>query len=351
MKKAVFIVQGEGRGHLSQALAMMELCVEAGIQVSKVFVGKGKGKVLPAYFTEKMGPDLVEFQSPYFLRTPNRKGIYIGRTLLYHALLSLRYFREAKRLRREITAEAPQLVINFYELVGSLAMRRLPPQIRRMGIGHHFLLHLERYPCGSGKAIHRSLLSLHTRMVLKACDQVLALSFRNREGRGKIRVVPPLVRREFRDSAWSRGSFVLIYLLNEGYIADILQVARRHPEERFEVFSALPPATRVPPGITLHAFDGPLFRERMLRCRSLVSTAGFETLAEAATLGIPLAVVPVRNHFEQGCNSQDLEKSGLGRAFARMNEEALLWEGEAPDPAFRTWVEQAGEIITKFITE
>lgn len=336
---------------MSQALAMMEICVEAGIQVSKVYVGKGKGKVLPAYFREKTGPGLVEFQSPYFLRTPNRKGIYIGRTLLYNALLSLRYLREAKRLRREITDQAPQLVINFYELVGALAMRRLPPQIRRLGIGHHFLLHLEHYPCGRAKVIHRSLLSWHSRLVLKGCDQVLALSFRRGEGKGKIAVVPPLVRREFREASWSRGSFVLVYLLNEGYMADIMQVALQHPEKRFEVFSALPPDTKVPPGITLHAFDGPLFRDRMLCCRSLVSTAGFDTLAEAATLGIPLAVVPVQNHFEQGCNSHDLERSGLGRAFAHMNEEALLWEGEAPDPAFRPWVEQAGEIITKFITE
>ena len=52
--KYLFIVQGEGRGHLTQAIAMYHLLKRSGSEVVEVLVGKSRCAELPAFFLERM---------------------------------------------------------------------------------------------------------------------------------------------------------------------------------------------------------------------------------------------------------------------------------------------------------
>lgn len=350
MARTLFIVQGEGRGHLSQAVALKEYLEDAGHSVETVFAGSNSSRPLPDYFKEDFGERLKLFSSPWFLRTPNKKGIYIFRTLLFNLTRIFKYLGEVKRIRREIVRTAPDVVVNFYDVVGALALRKIPKDIRRIGIGHHFSLHLEGYPCKKRNAFHRALLVMHTRVIMKSCDRVLALSFRERAGNDQISVVPPLVRKEFREAHYEKGPDYLVYLLNEGYIVDLIRLARKVPKQVFNVFSDLPAHIPVPKGIRLHPVNDRAFREKMLSCRAVISTSGFDTVAEAACMGVPLAVVPVENHFEQLCNSMDVERSGVGEILKDFTEESLDRIEGRDQSAFRQWVNQAGIQILKHIS-
>ena len=86
MATCLFIVQGEGKGHMSQAMALKEHLEEAGHIVVGLFLGTRPKHKVPDYFTEGFAGRLHTFESPWFLRTPNKKGIYIGRTLLFNLL-------------------------------------------------------------------------------------------------------------------------------------------------------------------------------------------------------------------------------------------------------------------------
>ena len=46
----VFIIQGEGRGHLTQAMTMERLLLDAGHEVPLMLVGKSPARKLPAFF-------------------------------------------------------------------------------------------------------------------------------------------------------------------------------------------------------------------------------------------------------------------------------------------------------------
>ena len=192
------------------------------------------------------------FQSPYFLRTPNRKGIYVGRTILFNLLRALLYIREVRRLRNEINGMAPDVVFNFYDVVGALALKKAAPGIRRIGIGHHFFLHLEGYACNRGPALHRWLLSKHTEIVMHSCDRVLALSYRELSGNQAIEVVPPLIRKGFRELTHQPGTRYLVYLMNEGFVYDLIRIGREDPGFKADVFTNLLPEIRLPEGIRLH---------------------------------------------------------------------------------------------------
>ena len=351
MARSIFIIQGEGRGHLSQSIAMKEILEEAGHSVEAAYVGKNSRSSFPDYFLDSFGDKLKYFQSPYFLRTPNRKGIYIGKTLLHNLFRSLIYLKEAARLRREITSSNPDLVFNFYDVVGALAFRKTHPEIKRIGVGHHFFLHLDGYRCKGGSAWHRWLLAVHTRKIINSCDRVLALSFRPSEGDTRISVVPPLIRSKFREVTWQPGERYLAYFLHEGFIFDLIALSRHDPEFTADVFTNLIPGIELPPGLSLYPVNEEGFRDKMSTCRGLITTAGFDTVAEAAFLGIPLLAIPAKHHFEQKCNSQDLERAGIGFVSNRIGKEQVSQLKAFDNSKYRDWVRSAGERIIKTIWE
>jgi uncharacterized protein (TIGR00661 family) len=336
---------------MSQALSLKEYLEEAGHTVEGVCLGSRPDPEVPGYFSEAFAGRLHYFQSPYFLRTPNKKGIYIGRTLLLHLLRFPLYLMEARRIRKLIRVLKPGVVFNFYELVGALALRRPLPGVKRMGVGHHFFLHLDHYRCQGGSLWHRFLLKTHTRIIMRSCDRVLALSFREVNSTTEIQVVPPLVRRSFRDISYRQGERYLAYFLNEGRLYDLVRLARTHPDLRVDLFTSLNPGSELPEGIALHPFDEDRFIQLMASCRGLITSAGFDTVAEAAFHGIPLIVIPVTNHFEQLCNAADIARSGIGVSVTGLNQE-VLGDMRQKDPAgYRAWAAGAGAHVLKWMNE
>lgn len=361
MARCVFIVQGEGRGHLSQAQALDEYLQEAGHEVHRVLVGTASGSAesLPAYFREQFGGRLETFYSPGFVKSHNRKGILVGRSFWLNLLRAPLYLTEVRRLRRLLKESPADHIFNFYELIGALALRRRPATPGRSGpvriaIGHHFYHHLQGYPAagslpassssdlgrpegrtagGRGRRfplapLHTFLMKSHTRLVLGGSDRAWALSLVPLEGSGKIELVPPLIRRAFRELSHQPGERYLVYVLSEGYVYDLIRLAREIPDFRADVFaSALPGNIRLPDGLKLHEPDAEKFRIFMTRCRALITTAGFETVAEALHAGVPLGVIPAQGHFEQYCNAADFEALGLGCWMKRLGPGELTGLG------------------------
>jgi uncharacterized protein (TIGR00661 family) len=351
MADCVFIVQGEGRGHMSQSIALKEYLDKAGHVVKTVFVGTPHSASLPDYLRDHFPNAIRTFQSPYFLGTPNKKGIYVGRTLLFNLLRSFIYLREVQRIRREIDLLEPEVVFNFYDVVGALALKKVKKTIQRIGIGHHFLLHLKDYFGETSPRWHRFLLSVHTRIILSSCDRILALSFSEQPKSPAMEAVPPLIRRDFREMTYHRGDRYLVYLLKEGYIYDLISLARKDPLFLADVFTNEIPEIDLPAGIRIHSLSGALFRKLMAHCKGLITTAGFDVAAEAAYHGIPLAVIPAGNHFEQKCNGIDIEQHGIGLHVDRI-EPAMTGRMRPSDPAmFRKWVEKSEALVLNCLKE
>lgn len=72
--KVLFIVQGEGRGHLTQAITMEELLRRNGHEVVEVLVGKSNLRCLPGFFNRSIQAPVKRFLSPNFLPTLPTSG-------------------------------------------------------------------------------------------------------------------------------------------------------------------------------------------------------------------------------------------------------------------------------------
>ena len=61
--KVIFVIQGEGRGHLTQALALKQMMEREGHEVVKMLVGKSKMRELPSFFVNQVGCPMEQFYS------------------------------------------------------------------------------------------------------------------------------------------------------------------------------------------------------------------------------------------------------------------------------------------------
>ena len=103
--------------------------------------------------------------------------------------------------------------------------------------------------------------------------------------------------------------------------------------------------------MTFHRLDDAHFLDLMARCQGLVTTAGFESVAEAMLLGTPVLTVPVEGHFEQRCNSLDAEAAGAGLAASAFDLDRFvefIASYGAPGSRFRRWVASNAE---RFVRE
>jgi uncharacterized protein (TIGR00661 family) len=145
-----------------------------------------------------------------------------------------------------------------------------------------------------------------------------------------------------------------VYLLNSGYADAVIRWHEQHPNVRLHCFWDRPNAARVEhydDTLTFHQLDDEKFLSLMARCQGFVSTAGFESVAEAMYLGKPVQVVPVEGHFEQLCNAFDTVRAQAGIRSSRFDIDRLqdFVSHHAPDTArFREWVRRSR---TRFVRE
>src|SRR5258708_39672819 len=64
--KIMFTVQGEGRGHMTQAIAMSEMLQRRGHQIVAVVAGANQTRSLPAFFEQGFSLPLRRIASPGF---------------------------------------------------------------------------------------------------------------------------------------------------------------------------------------------------------------------------------------------------------------------------------------------
>ena len=115
--KVIFIVQGEGRGHLTQAIAMERLLTNNGYHVTEVLVGKSLSKRLPGFFTRSIQAPIKQFSSPNFLPTRANTRANIPYSLIRNLLKLPEYIESMRFIHQRIKKSEADIVINFYELL------------------------------------------------------------------------------------------------------------------------------------------------------------------------------------------------------------------------------------------
>ena len=362
MKKirALFTVQGEGRGHLTQAIALADMLRRNGHEVVDVLVGKSHSRDLPAFFYEKIEAPVTIYDAPSLIFKKDKKRINKTKTLFHNAnIKKIMYYGDSIVLIHEhIKASKPDLLINFYEILPGFAQVRFRIDTPYVHVGHQYLLRHPDYVHGKEDGQDHILLRLHATLNGIGATKTLALSFYPMKSfpREHLSVVPPLLRKEVLELKPTTGDYILGYMLNQGYESEIRAWHKIHPEVKLHFFwdkNDAPETLVVDDTLTLHRINDELFLKYMAGCKGYITTAGFESVCEAMYLNKPVMMIPA--HIEQEINAADAESIGGGIESDNFNLSPLLAyieekQTQTEDTSFQQWVRSAEEVFINHLT-
>lgn len=343
---------------MTQALALQHMLVGAGHSVVHVLVGKTSQRTLPQYFLQKIGAPVTQIANPELGNDRQRRGVSLGSTLRLNLRNVREYIRGVRQIQRAVRLHEPDLIVNFLSLLGGVYSIVYRPSTPIVAVAHQYLLLHPQYVFPKGRWLDRVLTKLYVRMTAARSVKMLAPSFYPLPAarRGRVVVVPPLLRTEVSQLHVAREEgFLLVYLLNTGYLEEVIRWQRQHPETAMHCFvddKDIESAGCGGDGLELHRLNDDDFLRMMARCRGVVSTAGFDTICEALYLDKPVLVVPVEGYFEQLLNALDAQRAGVAAYDERFDIDRFLdWMVTAPTrvEAFRQWVAQARDHVIREI--
>ncbi|HEX3797361.1 MAG TPA: glycosyltransferase family protein [Verrucomicrobiae bacterium] len=348
-------ILGEGRGHMTQAMAVKQIVEQAGHQVTSVVVGLGAHRQIPAFFSSAMKMPIHRIATLDFSYNQNR-GVNLPKTLAGIVRKTPAYLAGLRKIRSLVRETKPDVIVNFFEpLTGiySLISRKRPPVV---SVAHQFMFGHPDYVRLPGKRVEQLGMKWFVELVGARSSKV-ALSFYEapNQPRKRLRVCPPILRPQLFDLESRHGNFVLAYLLNHGYAEQLIAWHKKNPGVKVHCFYDKPGAPeefQFDDTLTFHRLDGDKFLRLMAECRHVACTAGFESLAEAAYLGKPLFLMPVENHVEQQINAIDAVRTGWGVSDTSFNLDRLK---ELPDALengkYHAWLNRGNTILLKALED
>ncbi len=350
--KVIFIVQGEGRGHLTQAISMWQLLKENGHTVAACLVGVNGD--YGSFLDGKIDVPVTYFKSPTLAYGQHGTGLSIKRTLIQNTLKTPQFFKSVQLIRQKIRTIQPDLIINFYDLLGGIT-KAISPNIKvpMVGIAHQYLLLHKDFKFPKGKLLDRWLVNTNTRITALKAKKLMALAFESLTETNKIVSVAPLLRHEINTEKVSQQNYLLAYLTHPSPLPQLLKWHEQNPEKELHCFVQREQENNVEqirPRLFLHKPDSQKFLHLMANCAGLVTTAGFESVSEAIFFGKPVMMIPVPNHFEQKCNAYDAAQYGAGIAAEEFDVNQLLAylnEYKNQSSRFKNWLKEGSQILIK----
>lgn len=330
-ERILYGVQGEGRGHASRSLQIIQWLRGRGYPV-KVLTGGDALQVLGGQGLDLEEVPLLRYRfrrdgvlDPWLTLRENlcaALGLFCGTGFRYGRVSGIvRDFR-------------PDLVISDFEPY----LSRLAPRLRipLLAIDHQHFLTESELPSLAGwqKALALRLYQIGTRLLAGRPDRIITSSFwhfpRKRASRA-VFVGPFIPGKLKRLRKSGEDGSITVYLKQSAYLESLLPAFAARPGTRFQVFSHWPslPSAGLPANLELRGIDRDAFLAQLARGSALITTAGNQVIGEAIYLHKPVLAFPEPEVLEQELNAAALRLSGYGEVFRLEEFSAERWDAFA----------------------
>ncbi len=320
-KNILYGIQGEGRGHASRSLHIIEQLKQRGYDVC-IFTG---GDALSIIKEQNIPYRNV----PVFRFSHDRDGaVSLFRTSLSNFSQFLGILLQSGKRYKSILSEVkkfdPDFIISDFEPYLSRIANRLG--IPSMVINHqNYLIESQLPPFHSfRKNIKLRLLQTFIRLFSCKPDRVIVSAFHHFpvHHKSKAVFVGPYIPQNIRHKKTSHGTHFTVYLKEPHYIEFILPVIRKFKHISFEIFSNWNQLNRPLPEyrhIFYHSIQRKKFLNSLASSGALLTTAGNQVIGEAICFRKPILAFPKLRDLEQELNGKALAASGCGN-YCHFNE-------------------------------
>ncbi len=323
MSRILYGVQGEGRGHATRSLRVLQALLGEGHEVLVLTGGDAIPVLAPI-----LGNRIVEI--PILRYRYNYHGSLCPWRTLFHNIGPL--FRMAFRnlaLESFVQRFKPVVALSDFEPVTCRLARifRMP----LVAVDHQHFLTETRLPRlrGLGNLLALPVYRLGTHLLSGWPRRVIVSSFHHfpRKRGSRAVFVGPFLAEELRVLQPRDDGHVTVYLKRPQYLKTLLLLVAAFPDRTFEVFSSWEKewAEPLPRNARLRPVSRAAFLESLASAHALVTTAGNQVLGEAIWLGKPVLAIPEVGVLEQTLNARALEESGCGMVCDLRDLTAETW--------------------------
>ncbi|MCY1634940.1 glycosyltransferase family protein [Marinifilum sp. D737] len=309
--KILYGIQGTGNGHLSRAIELIPyLKKEAEVDI----------------LISGLHHDLEFNHSIKFKK--QGLGFFFGKNGGIDIWKTIRKFNVYRFLKdiKSLPVEEYDLVISDFEPVTSWACKL--KKVFCLGLSHQSAMLNSRTPMPE----KIEFLAFQVLKNYAPCNHNVSFHFKE-YGHNMF---TPVIRREIRLLEPKNNGYYLVYL--PAYSDEkLISVLSHFPNIQWVVYSKHSKLKYRSANVDINPVNGEAFIRSLKDCAGVLCGAGFETPAESLYLGKKLAVIPMKNQFEQVCNAHALRELGI----------PVITDLEGDGPAkIREWIKEEG-LITK----
>jgi uncharacterized protein (TIGR00661 family) len=292
-----YAVQATGNGHISRAMEMLPYLQQYG-QVDIFLSGANSTLCLDVP---------IKYRSNGCSLFYNRKGALDYKKIICN-FSPLRIYNEI----RELPVEKYDLVLNDFESITALACAyKKVPSIQ---FGHQASFMSPNVPLPEKKDV----LGAWVLRNFARSSRYIGLHFRDYDSF----ILPPVIKNAVKAAIPTTQNHITVYLpaYDDSYLLPHLLKIKHF---RFEVFSKQVTEPQTINHVSFLPVTAEAFNKSMIHCQGIITSAGFETPAEALYLQKKLLVIPIRGHYEQQCNAEALRQMGV-TVLKEMNDDFTL---------------------------
>jgi len=360
MKVAFFIVT-EGRGHMSQALAMADVLEANGDEIVAVISDKTE-RPIPEYFSKRFEGKIHQLKT-FGLIYKEGKRLSIFLTLKDIIKKFPLIFKYSKNIEKIMEETKPDIIINFYSLLLSIYQLFSKKKIPSITVGNHFLLTHKNF-----LKLEKKGKSFFTIQTMKTFNDLIGITtnrfwalsfskkFENIKSK-KMRVVPPLIRKSVFDLEHKKGDYIFVYLMNSGYMEDVISWHKKNPDIKIHCFTdskKIDKFWRYDKNLIFHYLHEKKFLILMANARAVVTSGGFETFCESMFFEKPTMLIPTEGQFEQAFRSKIADSMGIALCSKKYDLDKILNFSSSKEvkkdlTEFREWVKEGPRIFLEEI--
>lgn len=207
-------------------------------------------------------------------------------------------FKQAWREAKHLPIEKYDLIINDFESITSLACRLKGKH--SVHFGHQASFASKHVP----RPKKKNLLGEFVLSNYAKGSKNLGLHFEKYDQF----IFQPIIKKSILLADPKDEGHFTVYLSQ--YSLEILaKYFHQLPKYKFQIFSGEVSNAYEESNIKFFPVNKDVFNHSLMNCHGMITSAGFETPAEALYLGKKLMVIPIDGQYEQVCNAAALEKS------------------------------------------
>jgi len=283
--KLLYGIQGTGHGHISRAREILpHLANRADVDI--LLSGYNCKLNLDGFTVIKKRGISFEYDS--------RGGVSV--------LETARSLHPVKLLRdiQELDTGKYDLIISDYEPITSWAS--VASKVSCVGLSHQSAFLSDNCP----RPYKTSVVSEQIMKNFAPCTKPVGFHFKRYDSF----IEPPVIRSQVKNLNPKDDAHITVYLPAFDH-ETLASLFLRFSTIKWEIFSPFCTESYTRNNITVHPPGNESFLKSLENCTGVVTSAGFETCAEAMYLCKKLFVIPIKNQYEQLCNAAALEKMGI----------------------------------------